>query len=332
MVLIPILDRASCRCAAVVGTVKNAGKTVALNALVAEAGAAGMRIGITSSGRDGEGADAVFGHKKPPIRLPAGTMVLTYDGLAGSSAPAITSLKVLDTHPVYGRLILAEMKKAGEIVLAGPVTRQRMSAGLEMLARAGADLVLVDGSIDRRGFIDSGIIKSIILSTGMALGSCPEEVALKTAFHVEIFRLPLWKGDLPGCNACRLDGVWVPLGAGTTMLGDEERLAGAIPGEARALFIRGALTDRLLQALGREKKFLPIVLKNPCALFCGREAYLSYRRGGGEIKVEKRPEILAVTTNPWGHGGLRDPWDLAMAVKKALPDLPVVDVVQKLVL
>lgn len=330
MVLLPILERPFC-CLAVVGTVKNAGKTVTLNTLVAEAGAEGLRIGITSSGRDGERADALFGHKKPPIRLPAGALVLTYTGLAGDDVPAVYPLKVLETHPSYGRLILGRMKKAGEIVLAGPVTRRALSQGLEIVAGAGAELVLVDGSIDRRGFIDTGIIKSIILATGMALGSEAREVALKTAFVVEMFRLPLWQGELPGYSACRLDGRWVPVGAGT-VLGDERRLAGEIPGEACALALSGALTDRLLLALRDQKKFLPIILRDPSSFFAGREAYISYLGAGGEVKVKARPEIVAVTTNPWGHGGYWDPEDLAMEVKRAIPDLPVVDVLKKLVL
>lgn len=330
MVLLPLLESASCRCAAVAGTVKNAGKTAALNTLVAEAGAAGIRVGVTSSGRDGERADAVFGHEKPPVRLPAGALVLTYSGLAKDNTP-IFPLKTLDIHPVYGRLILAVMKRAGEVVLAGPVTRSRMSAGLEALAGAGAELVLVDGSIDRRGFIDAGVIKSIILATGMALGSTPGEAARKTAYLVEIFSLPLWQGELPGSSSCLLDGRWAPLGAGT-LPGDEKRLAGAVPAEARALFLGGALTDRLLLALKEEKRYLPIVLKSPSSFFAGREYYLSYRGGGGEVKVAARPGILAVTTNPWGHGVMWDPAELAEAVKKAVPGLPVVDVVRRLVL
>lgn len=223
--MLPLLERASSRCAAVVGTVKNAGKTVTLNALVAEAG----------------------------------------------------------------------------------------------------------GSIDRRGFADAGLIKSIILATGMALGAVPEEVARKTAHLVEIFSLPLWRGKLPGFSSILLGGRWVSLGEGT-LLGDEKRLAGSIPAGAGALFLRGALTGRLLLALKEEKKFLPIVLKSPSSFFAGQEACLSYRGGGGEIMVEARPDILVVTTNPWGHDGLRCPADLAMAVKKAVPGLPVVDVVKKMVL
>lgn len=330
MVLLPILERASCRCAAVLGTVKNAGKTVTLNTLVAEAGAAGIRIGITSSGRDGERTDTVYGHDKPPVRLPSGTLILTYDWFAGDGDRLISPLEVLGRHPRYGRLILAEMKSAGEIVLAGPVTRASMTAGLETLTRAGAGLVLVDGSMDRRGFIDTGLVKSLILATGMALSQYPEEVAQKTAHIVEILRLPLWRGELPGNNAFYLDHRWVPLKAGM-VLGDEKRLVREIPGEALAIYLGGALTDRLLLAMGEEKKYPIIVLKDPFACFAGREAYLPYLGAGGDIRVKSRPELLAVTTNPWGHGGCGDPLKLAGAVKEAVPDLPVVDVVRKMV-
>lgn len=331
MVLLPVLERAFCRRAAVLGTVKNAGKTVVLNTLIAEAAAAGLRIGITSSGRDGERVDAVFRHPKPPIWLPAGTLVLTYDGFAGKPAPLLSPLRVLDRHPEYGRLVLAEAVKAGEIQVAGPLTRSATAAGVELLVRAGAGLALVDGAIDRRGFIDPRRINSIILATGMALSPHVEEVAQKTAFWVEILRLPLWSGELPEKNAFYRGGRWNMLEINTA-LGDEERLARALPEEAEALYLRGALTDRLLHALKKEQKIFTIVLETPFACFAGQRVYRSYRRRGGEIKVRERSELLAVTTNPWGHNMLANPGELAAAVKEAIPGLPVVDVRRKLLL
>jgi len=330
MILLSILQRACCLRAAVLGTVKNAGKTEALNTLVAEAALAGLGIGVTSSGRDGERVDALFRHQKPAICLSAGTLVLTYEGFDPRSAELLYPFRVLDRHPEYGRLVLARMRKEGEIQLAGPVTRSGISAGVELLADAGAQLVLVDGSIDRRGFIDPGIIGGIILSTGMALSPVVDEVAAKTAFWAEILRLALWNGELPTENAFYIDR-WTPLEMGTA-LGYEYSLARCLPGGVKALYLRGALTGRLLQTLCGERKYPVIVIENPYSFLADTMAYRSFLRGGGEVRVRARSQLLAITVNPWGHGAGADPQRLAAAVKEWIPDLPVVDVRQKLVL
>ena len=44
----------------IVGMAKNAGKTTALNYLLEEAYDEGLRMGVTSTGRDGETSDLVF--------------------------------------------------------------------------------------------------------------------------------------------------------------------------------------------------------------------------------------------------------------------------------
>ena len=54
---------------------KNAGKTTALNYLLEEAMDEGLRLGVTSTGRDGEGTDVVTGTDKPRVFLDTDTIV-----------------------------------------------------------------------------------------------------------------------------------------------------------------------------------------------------------------------------------------------------------------
>ena len=53
----------------IVGMAKNAGKTTALNFLIEEAMDEGVRLGITSTGRDGESTDLVTETEKPRVYL-----------------------------------------------------------------------------------------------------------------------------------------------------------------------------------------------------------------------------------------------------------------------
>lgn len=331
MVLLPLIDKFSCRCVAVLGTVKNAGKTVTLNRLVAEAAAAGLALGVTSSGLDGERCDTLYGHPKPPVRLPAGVLVLTYSGLAGEAAGLLNVLQVLGRRPGCGDLLLARTEREGDFQLAGPITRRSMADGLQRLRRAGAGLVLVDGSVDRRGFVDPDCFDAIILATGMALGRDTWEVAEKTAFMAEILRLPVWPGALPAAGAFWLEGGWAVTGI-KSALGEEDRLALAVPAGCSCLYLGGALTDRLLQSLMKAGKFPGLVLQTPMSCLVGRRAYQAYCLGGGRVWVRKRPVLLAVTINPWSRHGLAQPAALARAVKKVLGDVPVVDALRGLTL
>ena len=64
---------------AITGISKNAGKTSFLNQLIP--GLAGKKLGIMTTGRDGETTDAVFGNRKPAVKLPAGGLFTTTSGV-----------------------------------------------------------------------------------------------------------------------------------------------------------------------------------------------------------------------------------------------------------
>ena len=59
----------------IVGMAKNAGKTTALNYLIEEAEDESIRLGITSTGRDGETTDLVTNTDKPRVYLYEDTIV-----------------------------------------------------------------------------------------------------------------------------------------------------------------------------------------------------------------------------------------------------------------
>ncbi|HOK71539.1 MAG TPA: hypothetical protein PLM83_08815, partial [Bacillota bacterium] len=63
------------KCVGIVGLAKNCGKTTVLNRMIRQATSNGITVGVTSGGRDGELYDAITGLPKPPIYLPAGSLV-----------------------------------------------------------------------------------------------------------------------------------------------------------------------------------------------------------------------------------------------------------------
>jgi hypothetical protein len=103
---------------AVVGLAKNSGKTVALNAIIKRAQAFGMRIGVASSGRDGEKLDAVTRLPKPRIEVQRGALVATAEKLAMSASASLEPLIKTRHVTVLGRLIIYRVNSPGAIEIA----------------------------------------------------------------------------------------------------------------------------------------------------------------------------------------------------------------------
>ena len=61
----------------IVGLAKNAGKTVTLNYVIEKSFTEGIKLGITTTGRDGEKNDLVTNTEKPTIYVTEGVLVAT---------------------------------------------------------------------------------------------------------------------------------------------------------------------------------------------------------------------------------------------------------------
>jgi hypothetical protein len=174
-----------------VGMAKNAGKTTAMNYLIAQAEDEGVRLGVTSTGRDGESVDVVTGTEKPKVYLTEDTLVAVPAGLYDLSGAGLEILRMTEFSSPLGQVMLCRVAEAGYVQVAGPVTtagQRRICA--EMLA-AGVDLVLIDGAIDRKSIAAPDASDAIILSTGAALSRNMTKAAEETGYATELFGLPV---------------------------------------------------------------------------------------------------------------------------------------------
>ena len=101
--LYDIIAGSGSRSLAVVGLVKNAGKTTVVNALMANCD---HRFGLTSLGLDGERTDHLTGLAKPSIAPPAGTLVATTQGSLERSRYSMEALEELPFHTPLGRVVI----------------------------------------------------------------------------------------------------------------------------------------------------------------------------------------------------------------------------------
>jgi len=165
----------------VVGMAKNAGKTTTLNYLIEEADAEGFAIGVTSTGRDGESRDLVTGTDKPRVYLYPDTLVSVPTGLFQSADAGLEILRMTKYHTSLGPVMICRVVDSGYVQVAGPVLTSDHKLLCDELTRLGAEMILIDGAVDRRSIAAPETSDAIILATGAVLSRNIQKVAEETA-------------------------------------------------------------------------------------------------------------------------------------------------------
>jgi hypothetical protein len=343
------LSGADVRRLAIIGTAKNVGKTVALNALLAGIGERGVSFGVTSVGRDGEARDVLDSSiVKPRIALPAGALVATALPLLEKSRAEVEVVADTPFRTPLGRVVVGRMVEAGEVEIAGPGSASAVRKVTETMFSLGAARVIIDGSLDRRAAANPSVSDGVILATGAVLDLDRGEVVRRTATAAALLRLPRVADEALRARAeaarghlAVVDGDGVPLPREFVLRGDAEpdpkwdRLLG----DASALVIRGALTEPFLDRVARVRgggaavaHGLTVVADDAAKVFLDAPAAARCAARGISVEVLAPIDLLAVTVNPVAPGSHRFPTsqlceDLALAI----PDVPVVDVVAGIV-
>ncbi len=324
---------------ALVGLAKNTGKTVTLGAILTELEARGETIGVTSIGRDGEAIDAIDGAiSKPPIRLPAMALVATTEPLlARSDARTEVALRTEHRTPL-GRVVVARLLERGTVEVAGPVAVQDVGDVVETMRRLGAGRVLVDGSIDRRAGASPRLADGVVLSTGAVLSADLDQLARRTKAAVELLTLAAVEDDALWARAAALPTSALLLDGDATIPLDSslvhDRVEGIVPllrgrADVRAVVVRGALCEPLLDAVVRARRGapLPVIADDATRVFLGRGTCARYRSRGVTLAVLAPIPLLAVTTNPIAPLRHRfDAGELRERIAAELPGVPVLDV------
>ena len=153
----------------------------------------------------------------------------------------------------------------------------------------------------------------MVLSTGAAYSANIRELVNKTAFVVELIRLPLYAGPEPDLRLSSFSSLD----------------AGALKGN-RIIEVEGALTDRLLQlvknALGEGE--IELVVGDFTKVFCSQELYRAFVRRGGRLSVRMKSELLAVCVNPVAPNGIVLDSDTLCRELSERIGLPVYDIVK----
>ena len=321
----------------IVGMAKNAGKTTALNYLIEEASDEGITLGITSTGRDGESTDLVTGTDKPRVFLEADTIVSVPTQLYELADAGLEILRMTEYGSSIGQIMLCRVVTDGYVQIAGPVINASHKSMCEEMLELGAELVLIDGAIDRKSIAAPGTSDAIILSTGAVLSRSMKRVVEETAHTVSLYRLPC----LEDSRARRIieehkdkeqlmivSGDSVNVLDRKTGLGAGRFLDGEIDELTDYIYVPGAFTQSVVADINpRKLKNVTFVLKDPTKIFIDDLLWGQLRKKGLDVKVLENIEVAVITVNPTAPVGYAfDHEELLNKIQEAIPDIPAMDV------
>ncbi|MDR1572935.1 MAG: hypothetical protein LBS24_01340 [Clostridiales Family XIII bacterium] len=320
----------------VVGMAKNTGKTTTLDALIAEAPGEGLRLGVTSAGRDGETEDLVTGTAKPKIFLPEGTLTTVPTELYALAEAGLEILRMTDYRTALGRVMICKAAEAGFVQVAGPVSATSQAGICAELLSLGADMVLIDGAVDRRSVAAPRASDAVILATGAALSGRMSEVAAETAHVTELYGLPVLRdGAVLAEIAKHAEEKRILCIGGEnkvlhlkTGLGAGSLIGGEIDEDSRYICLPGALTKGLAEGIPTHLlQNAAFVVTDPTKIFIDRRAWRRLRDKGLRVFVLAGVKIVAITVNPYSPAGFSfDSGELCKAIAAVTGGIPVVDV------
>ncbi|MEB3221213.1 MAG: hypothetical protein VKS61_05185 [Candidatus Sericytochromatia bacterium] len=322
---------ADLRSLAVAGTAKNAGKTTALNHLVAHFGLAGERLGLSSVGRDGEAVDQITNRPKPRIKPPVGSLVATSHESALYSQATLEPVATTPFRTALGPVGIYRVVHPGFVEVAGPVKVREAAALLGQLASLGCTKILLDGAADRRAFIASGV-DGFVLATGLVLAESPQGVVEETRAVLARLSLPAPRASwTEACRAHQAPGAITDHGfqpwEGPSFMAGLERLGAWLPDSARALYVPGALADGLVEVLLALRRPVDLIVPAGTHVLASR-ALLERLAARGQACFALQPlRAVAITVNPTAPDGREVESDgLRARLQDAFPELPVIDV------
>jgi hypothetical protein len=318
----------------IIGMSKNAGKTTVLNRLVAEYGESGLKIGLTSIGRDGESVDVVTRTDKPEIYVTEGTIIATAAELLKKSDITKEVMQTTGINTPMGEVVFVRARSDGNVQIGGGSINSQIVRLCGEFRKLGAKKVLVDGAVSRKTVSSPGVTDAAILCAGASHNTDMDKVVDDTAFAVELLTLELLSDrragkvidNLPETSgkiiAIRPDGDFIPINI------DEPSYIG---NTIAFIYIRGAVSDRVVDRLVMSNinlRDVKIIIEDGSKLFIKPQTLEKLKRRGSGVFTKQRINLVALTINPvstFGFNFDKIKFMEAMRERVAIPVFNVLD-------
>ncbi|MGE5629621.1 MAG: hypothetical protein ACM3TR_00830 [Caulobacteraceae bacterium] len=324
----------------IVGTAKNAGKTVTMNEIISQAQEKGIRLGLVSTGRDGERKDVLTETEKPPVYVKKGTIITTVESAIRSEHAGIEIFKVTDYNTPMGRVVLGRARTDGYVEISGPHSSATIREMCGLMQGLGAELILIDGSLDRRASAAPYVSDGTVLATGAAMARNLNMVIEKTMHIVSTYSIPAVEQEEVrdaaydiidmGKTALIDEGGGITYVDTRTSLQSGDIIAESLSENTGYIVLSGSATvDTIKDILLNKKSSFKIIVKDPTRIFIPDKDFHILERMGLELRVVENINIIAITVNPYSPEGYYfDPAELLERMRGAAPHIPVFDVIQ----
>ncbi|PKP00457.1 MAG: hypothetical protein CVU13_02840 [Bacteroidetes bacterium HGW-Bacteroidetes-8] len=296
----------------IAGLEKNTGKTESLNYILNRLTINSIRVGVTSTGVDGERIDQVTRTSKPEIFLKEGVVFTTSEKHYRERKILSELLDISDETTSLGRLVTAKALSGGKVMLSGPVSTASLKRWIISLKkRYNVDLCIIDGALSRLSLASPAVSEAMILATGASLSLSIREIVNKTAYAAELIGLPL--SQITGRETL-LDyeqGIWT-IGRDGEVCGPifesaftmEKRSIFRIE-DGGAIYLTGALTERFLKMISTDTNLTEkeLIIKDFTRIFVTPALLRNYLKKGGKITVLQKTKLIALTVNPISPNG-----------------------------
>lgn len=313
---------------AIAGISKNCGKTSFLNWLSTQL--ENIKLGILTTGRDGETTDLVYGNSKPSVNLSANTIFSTTSDSIEKLGSAIEILYKLPFQAGTKSLWLLKALRDIETEIVGPANAESQIKVAELMQDYGADLVLIDGSIDRKSIALSNKIKGVFLVIGGSYGAIDK-------IYSELYKLSQltlinhFNNESQKLNERYVsyykDKTWHETEY-NSLLGNEQSIIDLIyQVNPIKLYISGAITDTILHKINPAlKQIKSVIIRHPLQMHltnANQKLFLA----SNDVLALSIFKITAVVVNSWSvKGNHLDSKKLRFEIRKMLPTLPVIDI------
>jgi hypothetical protein len=324
----------------IVGTSKNAGKTVTLNEIITQAREKGIRVGLISTGRDGERKDVLTETEKPPIHVSRGTILTTVESAIKGEHAGLEIFRVTDYNTPIGRVVLGRATEDGYVEISGPHSSTTIKEMCIEMQGLGAELILIDGSLDRRSSAAPYVSDGTVLATGAALARSIHGVVEKTMHLINTYSVPTIEEE------CIRDIAYNAIDMGktavialdcsvdyidtVTSLQSGDIISEYLKADTAYIVLSGSATvGTIKDILLNRKSTIKIIVKDATRIFIPASEFYILQRMGMELQVVEDINIIAVTVNPYSTEGYYfEPFELLNTMRNAVPHIPVFDVVQ----
>ncbi len=325
----------------IVGTYKNAGKTVTMNEIILQAADKEIMLGLVSTGRDGERRDVLTNTEKPPVYVKRGTIITTLENAVRNEFVQIEVLMVTDYSTALGRVIIGRAIDEGYVEISGPTSAASIKEVCDIMMSFGAELVLIDGSLDRRASAAPYVSQGTILATGAALARNMDTVIQKTLHIVDTYRVPALEDAKVRSLARKM------IDAGKTGIIDRERnikyidtatslhcgelISTHMDESVDFIVLSGSATvSTISDILLNKKSDFEIIVKDPTRIFIPKREFMIFQNRGLKLRVVDGINIVAMTVNPYSPEGYYfDPAGFLDRMRESMAGkVPVFDVMQ----